>query len=86
MNALVISEDTLSSQLAECEDGEEGSFTVKGTLHLVPGVGAVVSFEDITKKGYKAEKKEDDDDDKPAKKKMSAAAAAVVGRKTKEDY
>lgn len=82
MNALVISQETVDSQLSECADGETGDFTVKGgTFKLVPGVGAVVSGDTITKKGYGSKTPKDDADKEPANPKMSAAASAVVKRK-----
>ena len=88
MNALVISQETVDSQLAQCADGETGDFTVKGgTFTLVPGLGAVVSGDNITKKGYKAapepeEEAEPGEEVMPPKgRKMSAAASAVVGKK-----
>lgn len=78
MNALVISEDTLKEQLPECKDGEVGDFTVKGgTLTMVPGVGAVVSGDTITKAGGSYDEGMAEE---PAPK-MSPAAMAVVGRK-----
>jgi len=83
MNALVISQETLDDQLPQCKDGETGDFTIKGgTLTMVPGVGAVVSGDNITKSGYEneggAETEAEGGIEEP---KMSPAAMAVVGRK-----
>lgn len=88
MNALVISQETVDSQLADCVDGETGDFTVTGgTFKLVPGVGAVVSGDTITKKGYGKPSTPapeiSGDEEMPRKGGMSTAAAAVVGRKGK---
>lgn len=76
MTTMIVPQDVVDSQLAQCADGEVGDFTVKGGMFkLVPGVGAVISGETITKGGgytTKAAVKKPD---------MSSGAAAVVTRK-----
>jgi hypothetical protein len=85
MNAMVISQDTLDQQLSQCKDGETGDFTIKGgTLTMVPGVGAVVAGDNITKSGYDEGESTEPNEGETAPmptKPMSASAMAVVGRK-----
>ena len=87
MNSLVISQETLDANLPNCKDGETGSLNIPiGTFKLVPGIGAVVSFDTITKDGGAPEEAEpgelSETGNMPNMKKMpmSPAAAAVVNR------
>lgn len=95
MNTLILSQEALDSNLPGAADGDVGDFTIKGgTLKIVPGVGAVVSFDTIAKIGGGAPAAETDDMDEGAMggmsgmgkmrgkmPMMSPGAAAVVKRR-----
>jgi len=88
MNSMMISEETLAEKLADCADGETGEFKVQGTLHRLPTGGAVVTFDEISKSGYKNGKLGKVSVEKDAG--MSPEATAIVARPPRragaEDY
>ena len=92
MNAtIVIPQEVVDEQLAKCADGETADFTLTGaTFTLVPGVGAVISGDTITKDGEMETEDETSaepgEDEMPMKGMMSPSAKAVVGRKALAAY
>jgi hypothetical protein len=82
MNVIMtIPQEQVDEQLQGCADGETGDFTLTGaTFTVVPGVGAVVHGDTVSKSGGAETPKETAlGEEMPL---MSPTVKAVVGRKT----
>lgn len=80
MTSMVVPQDVVDSQLAACRDGETGQFTLTGTFKSIPGMGAVIVGDTVTKQGGAGY--ESTPAPSPTAPPASDAAMAVVKRKT----
>lgn len=82
MTSMVVPQDVVDSQLAACRDGEQGQFTLTGTFKSIPGMGAVIVGDTVTKQGGAGYESTPAPAPAPAAPPASDAAMAVVKRKT----